>query len=279
MTLVALAQLGRGVVPPDTPVLHADDEGVLRGRSVFETLRVYGGMPFMLAAHLDRLARSAAQLRLAEPPRDAFEQLAFEAIGAGGSLDVSLRLLWTAGREGGGAPTGLALVSTLPPDLEEQRARGLRVATVPWAARALAGAKSTSYAENMGAQAEAASRGADDALLVEADGTVLEAPTSNVWFREGDRLLTPSLGLPLLPGVTRAALLRLAPQEGYVAEEGSFGLDRVLGADEVFLSSSVREVAPVVVIDDAQIGDGRPGPAAVALQRALRVAAGYPDGA
>jgi 4-amino-4-deoxychorismate lyase len=279
MTLVALAQLGRGVVPPDTAVLHADDEGVLRGRSVFETLRVYGGMPFMLSAHLDRLARSAAQLRLAEPPREAFEQLAFDAIAAGGELDASLRLLWTAGREGGGAPTGLVLVSTLPADLEGLRARGLRVATVPWTARALAGAKSTSYAENMAAQSDAASRGADDALLVEADGTVLEAPTSNVWFREGDRLLTPSLALPLLPGVTRAAIIRLAPQESYSVEEGSFALERLLGADEVFLSSSVREVAPVIAVDDVEIGDGRPGPAAAALQRALRVAAGYPDGA
>jgi 4-amino-4-deoxychorismate lyase len=279
VTLVALAELGRGVIPPDTPVLNADDEGVLRGRSVFETLRVYGGMPFMLREHLDRLARSAAQLRLPEPPRDTFEQAAFDAIGAGGELDASLRFLWTAGREGGGNPAGLVLVSTLPPGLEELRARGLRIAAVEWAAGSLAGAKSTSYAANMAAQSEAAARGADDALLVSPDGTVLEAPTSNVWFREGERLLTPSLDLPLLPGVTRAALRRLAPQAGYVVEEGSFALSRVLGADEVFLSSSVREVAPVIAVEDSEIGEGRPGPAAIALQRALRVAAGYPDGA
>jgi branched-subunit amino acid aminotransferase/4-amino-4-deoxychorismate lyase len=277
MTLVALAELGRGVVPPDTPVLHADDEGVLRGRSVFETLRVYGGMPFMLAAHLERLAASAARLRLAPPPRDEFERAAFDAIAAGEELDVSLRLLWTAGREGVGEPTGLVLVSTLPPGLEELRARGLRVAVVSWAAGALATAKSTSYAENMSAQSDAEARGADDALLVAPDGTVLEAPTSNVWFREDGRLLTPSLTLPLLPGVTRAALCRLAPQVGYEVAEGAFPLDRLLGADEVFLSSSVREVAPVIAVDDRKIGDGRPGPAATALQRALRVAAGYPD--
>jgi len=277
MTLVALAELGRGVVPPDTPVLHADDEGVLRGRSVFETLRVYGGMPFMLGAHLDRLAGSAARLRLAEPPRDAFERAAFDAIAAGGELDAALRLLWTAGREGGGSPTGLVLVSSIPPDLEEQRARGLRVAVVQWAAGALAAAKSTSYAENMAAQADAAARGADDALLVAPDGTVLEAPTSNVWFREGACLLTPSLALPVLPGVTRAALYRLAPQAGYEVEEGAFPLERLLRADEVFLSSSVREVAPVVAVGEQTVGDGAPGPAAAALQRALRVAAGYAD--
>jgi len=279
LTLVALAQLGRGVVPVDEPVLHADDEGVLRGRSVFETVRVYGGMPFMLGAHLDRLAASAARLRLPPPPRDAFEQDVFDAIAAGGELDASLRLLWTAGREGGGEPTGLVLVSTLPPGLDELRARGLRLAVVSWAPGALAGAKSTSYAENVAAQGDAAERGADDALLVAPDGTVLEAPTSNVWFREGARLLTPSLALPLLAGVTRAALQRLAPAAGYDVEEGSFPLDRLLAADEVFLTSSVREIAPVVAVDGAPVGGGTPGPAAEALQRALRLAAGYADGA
>jgi 4-amino-4-deoxychorismate lyase len=279
LTLVALAQLGRGVVPADMPVLYADDEGVLRGRSVFETMRVYGGMPFMLSAHLDRLLASAALLRLATPPRDAFEQVAFEAIAAGGALDASLRLLWTAGRESGGEPTGLVLVSSLPPGLEELRVRGLRLAVVQWAPGALAGAKSTSYAENMAAQGDAAERGADDALLVAPDGTVLEAPTSNVWFREEKRLLTPSLALPLLAGVTRAALQRLAPAAGYDVEEGSFPLERLLAADEVFLTSSVREVAPVVAIDGSPVGGGVPGPAAAALQSALRAAAGYPDSA
>jgi branched-subunit amino acid aminotransferase/4-amino-4-deoxychorismate lyase len=279
VTLVALAVVGRGVLPPDTPVLHADDEGVLRGRSVFETLRVYGGMPFSLAAHLDRLEASAALLRLPPPPRDELERTVFEAIAAGETLDAGLRLLWTAGREGGGPPTAVVLVSTLPPGLDELRARGLRVAVVRWAAGTLAGAKSTSYAENMAAQAEAAERGADDALLVSGDGTVLEAPTSNVWFREGSRLLTPSLALPLLAGVTRAAIARLAPQAGYEVEEGSFPLERLAAADEVFLTSSVREVAPVVAIDGEPVGGGSPGTAAGALQRALRVAAGYPDGA
>ncbi len=279
MTLVALAQLGRGVVPPDVPVMLADDEGVLRGRSVFETLRVYGGMPFMLGAHLERLAASAARLRLPAPPRDDFERATFDAIGAGGENDASLRLLWTAGREGAGEPVGLALVSKLPPGLDELRARGLRVAVVDWAAGLLAGAKSTSYAENMAAQAEAVERGADDALLVASDGTVLEGPTSNVWFREGELLLTPSLALPLLAGVTRAAVCLLAPPAGYQVEEGSFALDRLLRADEVFFTSSVREIAPVVAVDGAPVGGGTPGTAAEALQRALRVAAGYPDGA
>ena len=195
-------------------------------------------------------------------------------IAAAGQPDATLRFLWTAGREHDRAPAGFALMSTLPPDLDALRARGLRLAVVRWAPTALAGAKSTSYAANMAAQDEAVRAGADDALLVAPDDTVLEAPTSNVWFREGDRLLTPALTLPILAGVTRATLCELAPGLGYEVEEGTFALDRLLASEEIFLSSSVREVMPVISVDGAETPRG---PAAAALQAALRAAAGYPD--
>jgi len=198
-----------------------------------------------------------------------------EAVRAGGRPDATLRLLWTAGREGGGAPLGLALVSTLPPGLDELRERGLKLGVVRWAAGALAGAKSTSYAENIFAQQEAVDAGAGDALLVASDDTILEAPTSNVWFRERDRLLTPSLDLPVLAGVTRATLLEVAPELGYEVEEGAYPLARLLESDEAFLTSSVREVVPVVVVDGRAVGGGSPGAAAAALQLGLRAAAGY----
>jgi 4-amino-4-deoxychorismate lyase len=275
VTLVALAQLGRGVVPVDEPVLYVDDEGVLRGRAVFETLRVYGGAPFKLDQHLDRLATSAERLRLPLPPHDEFKTAASDVIAAAAHPDATLRFLWTAGRESGGAPAGFALVSTLPPDLDALRARGLRLVVVRWSPTALAGAKSTSYAANMAAQDEAVRAGADDALLVAADDTVLEAPTSNVWFREGNRLLTPALTLPILAGVTRATLVELAPELGYEVEEGAFPLTRLLASEEIFVSSSVREVMPVIAVDGAETPRG---PAAAALQAALRAAAGYPDG-
>jgi 4-amino-4-deoxychorismate lyase len=275
VTLVALAVLGCGVVPVDTPLLHADDEGVLRGRSVFETLRVYDGVPFKLEEHLDRLAMSAERIHLPPPPRAELASIAQEAIAAGAPPDATLRFLWIAGREHGGAPIGLALVSTLPPDLDAQRARGLRLSVLRWSPGALAGVKSTSYAANMAAQDEAVRAGADDGLLVAADDTVFEAPTSNVWFRDGDRLLTPSLELPILAGVTRATLRELAPALGYEIEEGTYPLARLLGADEVFLSASIREVMPVVAVADVEFPRG---PAAAALQTALRAAAGYPEG-
>jgi branched-subunit amino acid aminotransferase/4-amino-4-deoxychorismate lyase len=255
MSLLALAQLGRGAVPPDEPVLRGDDEGVLRGRAVFETLRVYDGRPFELHPHFDRLKASAARLRLPEPPLDALQSLAHDALAAAGEPNCVLRFLWTP-------ETGLALVSALPPDLEELRARGLRLQVCEWAAGALARAKSVSYAENMAAQAAAEESGFDDALLVAPDGTVLEAPTANVWFREGDVLHTPSRDLPILGGVTRAVLLRDRD-----ADEGRYPLERLLAADEVFLTSSVREVMPVVRVGDRELAHG---PAAAELQKSLR---------
>ncbi len=274
MTLLALYVLGVGLLPPDRPAVHADDEGFLRGRAVFETLRVYRARPFRLEAHLQRLEGSAAALGLPSPDRYAFAEAVRDAIAAGAEPDAVLRLLWTPGREGVESPTGLVLVSRLPSGLEQARKRGLRLAVLPYApGQRLAGSKSTSYAENLAAYDEARYRGCDDALLVAPDGTVLEAPTANVWWREGARLLTPSLAQPILPGVTRATLLELAGPLGYEVEEGVYPLARLARADEAFLTSSVREVMPVVELDGLPVGDGRPGPAAAALQRALRACA------
>jgi len=267
VSALATAVAGRGLVPPGEPVFRADDEALLRGRAVFETVRAYGGAVFRLPDHVDRLRASAARVRLPEPDAGECVRLAALVAEAAGGGDLALRLYWTG-------TTLAATAGAIPPDLEERRARGLRLAVVRWAAGMLAGAKSTSYAENMAAQDDAAGRGADDALLVAHDGTVLEAPTANVWWREGDRLLTPSLALPVLAGVTRAVLLGLSPAAGYETEEGAFPLERLLRADEVFLSSSIREVMPVSAVDGMPFAVG---PAAPALQNALRSVAGVPS--
>ena len=193
MEVSAVAVAGRGLVDPSEPVFAADDEALLRGRSVFETLRVYGGRPFLLDEHLARFAASAERVRLPAPDPDECRRLADGVVRAAGEGDLALRLYWT----------GRALVATagpIDPELEALRARGLRLAVVDWSTGALASAKSMSYAENIGAQDAAIAAGADDALLVGHDGTVLEAPTANVFWREGDRLLSPSLELPAKSG-------------------------------------------------------------------------------
>jgi 4-amino-4-deoxychorismate lyase len=276
MTLLALAVTGRGVVDRDEPVLHADDDAILRGRAAFETLRVYGGRPFRLDEHLARLSASAERIGLAPADEGALRELAGAALAAAGARDAVLRLLWTAGR-GGTAPVGLALVGALVDDWDAVRARGARLvsllgikADAPWL---LGGVKSTSYAINMAAEAEARRRGADDAIFVDADGIVLEGSVTNVWWRRGDILYTPGLELGILAGVTRATLLDVAPGLGYRVAEGAFPLEQLAAADEALTSSSVREILPVVELDGAPIGDGRPGPAARRLQDALRRAA------
>jgi len=166
----------------------------------------------------------------------------------------------------------VALVTDLPSWVEPARAGGQRLLSLlsprrsaPWL---LAGTKSTSYAAHVAAELEAKRRGFDDALFVDADGVVLEGPVTNIWWRVGRTLYTPGLELGILAGETRAALMELAAERRYGVVEGAFPLDAVLrDADEAFTSSSVREVMPVVAVDERRF---ERGPAADELQAALR---------
>jgi branched-subunit amino acid aminotransferase/4-amino-4-deoxychorismate lyase len=124
-----------------------------------------------------------------------------------------------------------------------------------------------SYATHVAAEAEARRRGADDAVLFDPDGTVLEGTVTNVWWREGPVLVTPALELGILAGETRATLLGLAGELGYEVLTGIYPLARLLAADEAFTSSSLREVMPIVAVDEREY-DSRA--AADALQSALR---------
>jgi 4-amino-4-deoxychorismate lyase len=287
VTLLALAVLGRGLVDPDEPVLYADDTALLRGQAAFETLRVYAGRPFRLAEHLERLTFSATRIGLPGVPRTELEELAETALAAAETGECVLRFYWTGGREGSRRATALAMVSRLPAHYEELRVRGVHLislqlgvdaalrASSPWL---LGGVKSTSYAVNMAAEAEARRRGADDAVFLARDETVLEGPVTNIWWRNGSTLSTPTLELGILAGVTRSQILGSARALGYSIEEGWFPLARLAGAEEAFTSSSVREIMPVVELDGRPVGDGRPGPAARALQQALRAAAYGPAG-
>jgi 4-amino-4-deoxychorismate lyase len=279
---LALAVLGRGVVDPAVPLLRADDEAVLRGRAAFETMRVYSGVAFRVDLHLRRLMESAQVLELPPPDAGALATLVDEALASLDRPDAMLRVVWTPGG-GDGDSIGFVLVTPLPKGLDELRGRGIELASLqlaigaatrsaaPWL---LPGVKSTSYAVNMAAQAEARRRGADDAVFVSLEGTALECPTSNIWFVEDGALHTPALELGILAGVTRETLIAAAADAGLEVGEGEYPRDRLADADELFTSSSVREVMPVVRLDGEQVGDGRPGPVAAQMQAALRQAVG-----
>jgi 4-amino-4-deoxychorismate lyase len=274
VSLLALAVAGRGLVDPDEPAVYADDEAFIRGRAAFETLRVYGGVPFRLESHLVRLAASCERIGVEPPDAEECRELASLALGEAAVPDAALRFYRTAGREQSASPRLFVLVSAIPPHLEELRARGTRLvsllgvrAEAPWL---LGGVKSTSYAVNMAAEAEARARGGDDAVFVSEDDLVLEGPVTNVWWRHGRTLFTPSLDLGILAGVTRDTLLELAPAKGYEVREGRFPLSELRASDEAFTSSSVRELMPVVEIDGTDVPRGE---AASTLQAALRKAA------
>ena len=290
MAVLAVLSTGSGAGPGEPPepgvarpALDPLDLALVRGEAVFEALRTYDGRPFRLEAHLERLAGSARAIELPLP--GGLEDLAARAIDAAGGGDLVLRLICTKGPEGappgagGGGQVAFAICTDLPASFEEERRRGLRLillttatdpllrAASPWL---LAGVKTISYATNMAAQRMARSRGADDAILVGLGGELLEAPTATLWWRVGHTLHTPSLDLGILAGITRAVLLDLAPTLGLKVLEGVFTAEDLAVADEAFLSSSTRELMPVVEVDGAPIAAGHPGPVTADLQSALR---------
>lgn len=256
MTLLAVGVQGRGLVQPDEPVFTAGDEALLRGSAAFETVRVYGGVAFLLDRHLERFDLSIAALGL--PPVTGVVELAL-LVAAAAPPEHVLRLFRTE-------QLLVATSAALPLGLDEVRARGLALRTFEQRPQELlAGVKSTSYAAPLAARREAEQGGADDALFV-SEGVVLETATANIWWCSGGVLQTPAAGPGVLAGVTRGLV-----QELEQVAEGDYATAALLAADEAFTTSSIREVMPVVSLDGQAIGTGRPGPAAARLQAALRL--------
>lgn len=263
------------VLDPATPLLRADDLGVVRGEAVFETLRIAGGRPAFLDLHLARMHRSAQRLSITLP--DGWRRLARAA--AATQDDGFLRLTCTKGAPGA-APVGFAVAGPISAEIVRGREHGVRVVTLtlgveagtridaPWL---LGGVKSTSYAVNMATQRAAVERGADDAIWVSSDGEVLEAPTATVAFVVDGRVVTPPADeVGILPGTTAEAALAASPLPVDVRRAQARELQ---DADEIMLLSSVRGVAPVIQLDGRQLA---PGPVTTqlraAFERAVRTA-------
>jgi branched-chain amino acid aminotransferase len=220
--------------------IPAADDGLLRGDGVFEVIRLYRGRPFALGEHLDRMERSAAAIEL-PLDRGPFEREIAALLAEFGDHEGQLRLVATRGGR------RLAFTEELPPYAD---ADSISLAGVTYSPTViLNGVKSLSYAANMEASRLAVARGADEALLVRPDGIVLEAPTSTIFWVSGDgRLRTPSLDVGILASITRDRLIRELD-----VEEGAYALEDLLGADEAFLASTVREVQAVSAIDETEL--------------------------
>jgi branched-chain amino acid aminotransferase len=249
------------------------DHGLVVGDGVFETLRVYRGVPFAWTRHFARLCASALGLGLELPDNDELRSAADAVIAANDLRDARLRITVTGGiappgsGRGEAAPTAFLLAFPIEP-----AAASVDVVLAPWSRNengALAGLKTISYAANVRALAYAKQHGAGEAILTNTRGNLCEATGSNVFVLHNGVLATPPASAGCLLGVTRALLLELARDAGLRAEERDLAVDALVGSDEAFLSSTTREVQPIAHVDGralASVG----GPVSTQLADAFR---------
>lgn len=248
-----LASVDGAVTPTGAAMVPMKDDGLYRGDGAFEVIRLYEGKPFALVDHLDRLGRSAAAIEL-EFDRRALEAEIAALLTQAGEVDGQLRLIVTRG--------GRRIAATEPiPDHGET----LRLATVTYNPTViLNGVKSLSYAANMQASRLAKGRDADEAVLVRPDGTVLEPPTSAIfWVSAGGELRTPALDDGVLESITRDRLIKALD-----VAEGTWGVEDLRGALEAFLASTTREIQAVAAIDGTALA-AAPGPRTREAQQAF----------
>jgi len=289
-----LINLDGRLVPPEQAFVPVLDRGFLYGDSVYEVVRTYRGRVFALARHLDRMDASARHIALGLPPRERIEEEIERTLVAAGNPDSYVRIIVTRGEGQFGlsphlapeSPRLIVIVRPLelpPPELYE---RGLHCAVVqvrrnpPQALDPAA--KTGNYLNSILALRESHDAGADDAIFLDLQGKVTEASTSNVFFVQGGVVVTAPLSLGMLEGVTRAHVIDVARESGLIVREETSGAGALAQADEVFVTSSLREVMAVTrlsLLDDADprprpVADGKPGPITRRLHAAFR---GYVD--
>jgi branched-chain amino acid aminotransferase len=251
------------------------DRGFLYGDSVYEVLRTFDGEPFELEPHLDRLERSAAGLGMGLPPRDQIRRAVEETLRAAAEPNAYVRIMVTRGAgeialdpAAADVPRLIVMVKqvALPP--ASAYADGVEVAIVGRSRSSPAApgqtvdpsVKSGNYLVSVLAVAEARRRGAYEAILCDAVGRITEGGSSNFFVVSGGRVATPPLSLGLLEGITRRTVIALCRQDAIAVDEKPLWPVDLRQAEEAFLTSSVRGVVPIVRVDGAAVGAGRPGP-------------------
>jgi branched-chain amino acid aminotransferase len=248
------------------------DHGLVVGDGVFETLRVYGGVPFAWTRHLRRLHASATGLGLSAPDAGELRAATEAVLAANGLTEARLRITIT----GGPAPPG-SRRAPVPPtaiviafEIEPSAPSG-SVMVVPWTRNeggALAGLKTISYAENVRALAYVEERGATEAIFANTKGNLCEATGSNVFLVLDDVCCTPPLSAGCLNGVTRQLVLELGREIGIPIEERDMPVGYLRAAEEAFVTSTVREVQPITSVDGHDL-PAAPGPITTRLATAF----------
>ncbi|MCP4435883.1 MAG: 4-amino-4-deoxychorismate lyase [Actinomycetia bacterium] len=256
--------------------LHWSDHGITVGDGVFETIKLVGNRPFALEPHLDRLAHSAGGLGLGVPSRKDLDVAIAEvaaawAESAGPSTLGRLRITVTGGPgpmgsdRGDGGPTLMVTAGDM-----ELRRTPAAVVVVPWTRNeqgAVAGLKTTSYAENVVALARAKRDGAEEAIFANTRGELCEGTGANVFVGVDGALVTPPLDSGCLAGVTRALVIEALAGSGVIVQERPLPVAALADGEEAFLTSTGREVQPVGSVDGDAL-PAAPGPLTLAAQSA-----------
>jgi branched-chain amino acid aminotransferase len=276
--------------PPEEAVVPVMDRGFLYGDSVYEVVRTYGGRVFELDRHYKRMEQSAERIGLTLPPREKIVRELQRTLEAAKNPESYARIIVTRGDGEFGLGAHLAgsqsrlifMIRPLVVPSEEQYEKGLSLAVARTrrnSPQTLDPAlKTGNYLNNIMAAREAHAAGADDAVLLDLQGRVTEATTSNIFFVHNNIVVTPPLRLGMLEGVTRAVTLEIAQREGLLTREEPHGPEALAAADEVFLTSTIREVMPVtqlIFLESTEeqkraVGDGKPGPIAKRLRAAFK---------
>ena len=259
------------------------DRGFLYGDSVFETIRTYGGRPFALDEHLDRLVRSAELVFIPLPcPREQLEHEILSAVASARNAESYIRVMLTRGQGELGLDPALAqvplrviIVGPLhapSPELYESGAAAVTFRTLrPSDATVAEGAKIGNYLVAVLAMREAKKVQAHEALIVDRDGNVVEGASSNVFVVKDGTLITPPLEAGILAGITRGRALEAANKLGLSVKYELPSVEAVRSASELIVSSSIRELLPIVMLDGLPIADGKVGPVTRALRQQFRL--------
>jgi branched-chain amino acid aminotransferase len=253
------------ITPPETASISVLDHGLLFGDSVYETLRTYQKRPFLFSRHYARLQHSADAIHLKLPwtKDETLAQIRRTLLPG----ECRIRLLVTRGvgalaadPETCADPTAIIIVVPLGIVPEHVYTEGVKVviSSVRRSQR-LADVKSGSLIHQVLASREAKAKGAFEAVLLTADEKLSDGITSNIYLVRDGKLMTPSRDAGIVEGITRGVVLDLARRTGLPVVEGLFPINEIDTADEMFLTSTTREVVPIVRVDDKQVGSGRPG--------------------
>jgi branched-chain amino acid aminotransferase len=265
-------------------VISVFDHGFLYGEGVYETMRTYGGRPFLFDRHMQRLRRSAQMIRLDVPPtnEELLERIAAtRASGGLGTQETYIRVLVTRGvgeltydPRATPHPSVVVIVKPhidLPLEVYQQGVEAVIVSIVRNHPRSVDPMiKSNNLMNSALAMQEAYRRGAFEGIMLNYRGELAECTTSNLFIVKGGVALTPPLESGLLPGITREFLFRVGKDAGIDVREAVMVSVDLFNADEAFLTGTTREIVPIVTVDDRPIGSGKPGPVTLELLEAFR---------